>query len=299
MLLAGGDGDADTASAELGQPSTGACPHEQHVFRSAPAILLKTGKVLIAGGVTSTCCTPAPVANPELYDPATDTFTLTGTFAGTGDGFFVTGGPNVSAAALLPDGRVLIAGEPISELYDPATGTFQLTGVMTTPCVLGGHPMYIGGRTATPLANGLVLLTGGAHEDCGRFANAELYDVRTGTFTPTGSMTRARDNHAAALLPDGRVLITGGESHECSTRGCVFSGTEASSEIFDPSSGSFTAVEAMSARRATSPPLANGTVLVTGGYFTPELAQARAVCQRELYTPSGFAAVPVFPCPIS
>src|SRR5262249_43124284 len=149
---------------------------------------------------------------PELFDPSTGTFTLTGKFASAGDGFFVTGGPNVSAATLLPDGRVLFAGEPNSELYDPVTGTFSVTGGMTTPCFLAWYPDYIYGRTATLLKNGKVLVTGGEHEDCGRFANAELYDPATETFTATGSMASVRDNHTANLLPDGAALIIGGES---------------------------------------------------------------------------------------
>jgi hypothetical protein len=147
VLIAGGDrftGNAPLKStAELYDPSTRTFTPTGDMVTihiGGTATLLNNGKVLIAGGVTSQCCNPAPAANPELYDPSTGTFSLTGTFAGTGDGFFVTGGPNVSAATLLPDGRVLIAGEPDSELYDPVTGTFSLTGAMTTPCVLGGHP---------------------------------------------------------------------------------------------------------------------------------------------------------------
>ena len=78
--------------------------------------------------------------NPELYDPSTGTFSLTGAFAGAVAGrdiVYATGGPYVSAAVALSDGRVLIAGTPTSELYDPLTGTFELTGVMTGPYCAG------------------------------------------------------------------------------------------------------------------------------------------------------------------
>ena len=161
------------------------------------------------------CSTPQ-VNNPELYDPSTGTFSLTGAFAGH-DNVYVTGGPYVSAAVALSDGRVLIAGVPTSELYDPLTGTFELTGVMTTAYLSCGN---ITGRTATLLTNGQVLLTGGSHEDCGRFADAELYDVVTGTFTATGSMNASHAIfHSATLLPDGTVLITGGEVHDGERRG--------------------------------------------------------------------------------
>jgi hypothetical protein len=190
------------------------------------AILLHDGKVLIAGGATDCIGWKTPVANPELYDPSTGTFVATGPFVPTKSNFYFTGGPDVSAVSLLPDGRALIAGELSSELYDPLSGTFSLTSSMTTLCWGGPSPLlYIAGRTATLLTNGKVLLTGGEHEDCGRFATAELYDPVTEKFIAAGEMSRQRDNHSATLLPDGSVLIAGGETSNCDTRGCFFAGT--------------------------------------------------------------------------
>ncbi len=180
------------------------------------ATLLPNGQVLVAGGFMDYSPSPDYMvhANPELYDPVTGTFSATGSFATTGRAsFYVSGGPDISAVVRLADGRVLFAGKPVSEVYDPVSGTFSLTGVMTTP---SGD--YISGRTATLLTNGKVLLTGGEHEDYGRFANAEIYDPVTGIFTPTGMMSRARDNHTATLLSDGTVLIAGGESESCDWR---------------------------------------------------------------------------------
>lgn len=63
-------------------------------------------------------------------------------------------------ATLLPNGRVLVGGEPSAELYDPVSGTFSLAGTMATQ-PWGETPWYISGRTATLLTNGKVLLTGG------------------------------------------------------------------------------------------------------------------------------------------
>lgn len=271
------------------------------------ATLLRNGKILIAGGVTGRPVDGVEtIATPEVYDPSTGTFTATGAFVTKSSVFFI-GGPTLAAVSLLPDGRVLFAGEPNSEVYDPVTGRFSLTGSMTTSCFgndTTDKPDYIGGRTATLLQNGRVLLTGGEHEDCGRFANAELYDPATGQFTPTGNMTRARSNHTATLLPDGTVLIAGGETQDCDGVGCSFSGTTAAAESYDPSTGTFATVGDMTASRAgqMATLLQNGTVLIAGGYAYGETGAESKPClvcvsylgtlsSAEIYTPP--VSVPV------
>jgi hypothetical protein len=117
-------------------------------------------------------------------------------------------------ATLLPNGKVLIAGGDggggslaSAELYDTGGGTFTATGSMSV--ARWSH-------TATLLPNGMVLIAGG--QGFGNsvppvgFASAELYDTGGGTFTATGSMSVARCNHTATLLPNGMELIAGGFS---------------------------------------------------------------------------------------
>lgn len=99
--------------------------HTATLFAKGP---LK-GKVLITGGFgppTPGCnCSNAPTMEAELYDPATGTFSVTGSLNTPRAGH---------TATLLENGQVLIAGglayEPqptelsSAELFDPSTGTF-------------------------------------------------------------------------------------------------------------------------------------------------------------------------------
>jgi N-acetylneuraminic acid mutarotase len=86
-----------------------------------------------------------------------------------------------------------------------------------------------------------------------------------GTWIVTGSMITARAEFTATLLPNGKVLVAGG----------VADNTEAvelaSAELYDPGTGTWSATGSMRSPRArhTATLLANGKVLVAGGFCAP------------------------------
>jgi Tol biopolymer transport system component len=276
VLFTGGSGcnDADTgirASAELYDPSTGTfsptgsmhTPRESHT-----STLLADGRVLITGGITGPAAagsagvtlaafrlveTSANVLNTaEIYDPATGTFSTTGSMSSIRD---------QHTATLLQDGRVLVVGGggegyssvSSADLYDPATGKFSKTGSMKV-----GRWLH----TATLLQDGRVLVTGGRSPKDSVYTSAETYNPATGKFSSAGSMSDGRQQHTATLLQDGRVFIAGGYWSD-GQKWAV----QSSTEIYDPATGNFSPTGSMGAPRDghSATLLDDGRVLIAGG----------------------------------
>ena len=95
--------------------------------------------------------------------------------------------------------------------------------------------------------------------------------AQTGTFTPTaGNLITGRVYHTATLLPNGKVLITGGVHRNQNLAIAPFSGMLASAELYDPSTGAFNQTGSMIEHRAghTATLLPNGKVLIVGGTYS-------------------------------
>mgnify|MGYP002622489237 CR=1 FL=1 len=167
------------------------------------AVKLHDGRVMAIGGNSAYPGEQFVVADAELYDPRSGNWKPTAPMHT----------PRRSlAAVVLADGRVLVAGGAgrlgeakkqlsVSEVYDPQSE--QWTEVA---------PLREGrwGPTATLLADGQVLIVGGAYGSFGSRSSAELFDPQDCTWRDAGKLSQARNGHRAITLSDGRVLIVGG-----------------------------------------------------------------------------------------
>ncbi|MFP2904849.1 kelch repeat-containing protein [Pyxidicoccus sp. 3LFB2] len=108
--------------------------------------------------------TSGVLATAQVYDPATGTWSNTRPLSQV---------RHQHTAALLPDGRVLIAGGrnasaslATAELYDPPSGTWALT-----------HPLAEArrGHTMTQLLDGQVLVVGGESPTTPYLATGTVY----------------------------------------------------------------------------------------------------------------------------
>ncbi len=260
------------------------------------ATLLADGRVLVAGGEGNVNYTTFTVfRTAELFDPQTNTWTFTGRMhvgraqsaaVSLADGtVLMVGGapkkklvtatceiftppgtasrPRTAAApprfvarqrALAP--QAFSVQQPANHarfVRRPASaGKWTVTGSMNVP--RGGA----NGFPAILLPGGKVLVEGcdNALGVAGR--TAELFDPGTGKWTMTGSMHVARCNHGAALLPDGRVLVAGGDSG-----GIV----HATAEVYNPKTGKWSAAVHLNSTRFLFSLLqtASGAVIAPAG----------------------------------
>ena len=169
------------------------------------------------------------LAHPLVVDPSWST----------------TAGPGVGhktdhAAAVMADGRLLIAGYGSSQAQVYSSGAWAVTGSMATSRTA---------PTATLLNTGRVLVAGGGK------SSAERYNPSTGTFSSAGTMSASRSGHRAVRLTDNSILITGGDGVGTTQRYLP------GSNSWSTPSGSLGSARVGHA----STLLSDGRVLVTGG----------------------------------
>jgi hypothetical protein len=199
------------------------------------------GSALVLGGSRGEGVLSSAI---DRFDPATQRFTRLGHMA--------TGRSDMSAVPL-GDGRVLVFGgststvqPPFAEIVDTRTGTASPGGWMMLP--RSRH-------AALRLADGRVAAVGGTQRN-----SIELWSPGSNTWALAGNrMAHTREHATASLLPDGRVLIVGGDTP---------ADNYSFAEIFDPANETFTPVANAPTERRwmhAALTLADGSVLIVGG----------------------------------
>lgn len=246
LIVGGWSSNGRSGTAELYDPENGSFHYTGSMMAprdGMTATLLDDGRVLIAGGGYDR---NSLQVTAELYDPST------GEFAPAGD---LIAGRRTHTATLLKDGRVLLVGGnseksvlSSAEIYDPSSGEFTSAG--DANAIRHKH-------SAVLLTDGSVLIAGGSDRNDwnGQYDTAEIYDPVTGQFNPTSKMNARRFKlmDAALLLPDGNVLVGGGNR---------------AIEIFDVQTGRFVPGGSLDDHYyySVSTLLKDGSALITGGY---------------------------------
>lgn len=229
VMVAGGTSSlADTVAAisntlnsvEIFNPTTGAWSNGPNLGgrRLAPALtLLNTNQVMVSGGVEVGLFLGVPISAVsttavQRWNPANNTWSSGAAMSQGRAGHHYN-------QVTLDDGRVLMTGgtlvpniasaasaAPIhgAEAYNPATNSwaaYNMTGARTL-------------HSATKLADGRVLVCGGAQGTLTAPTSVdgvELFDPSTNGWSLLPNLTSPRSGHNAALLPDGTVLLLGGQ----------------------------------------------------------------------------------------
>ncbi|HZP30020.1 MAG TPA: galactose oxidase-like domain-containing protein, partial [Acidimicrobiia bacterium] len=227
-----------------------------HAIRWYPTgTRMPDGRVLATDGTNS----GVVQQTPEIYDPANNTWTLLPASANLNIAYY-------PFMFVLPDGRLLEAGAfdlngyPIKVL-DPNTWTWSTVDSRVIPA--GSATMYRPGkilRTGTPGGPGTTAQPG----------SALAYTIDMTSPSPslvqTGSMHNPRVFLNLQTLPDGNVLVTGGDrTHDLtSAAGAVYAAEE-----WSPATGQWTTLASNQVPRfyhSVQVLLPDGRVLVGGGW---------------------------------
>jgi hypothetical protein len=247
------------------------------------SVSLGGGRVLAAGGASSP--EGGAVASAELYDPATDTWSVTGSLNAARRAFTLTAHtlPDGSSGAIAVGGDGSEGALASTELYDPATGSWSLGPELSV--AYAGHAaarlddgalLVAGGSVSTsasllaadgsswqaagelhadePGSSLTALSVGGAILIGPNAPNAQRYSPLERSWRVAGEPALARASHTATRLLDGRVLLVGGNASQLV-------------ELYDPSSDGFSFTGATNTPHFahTATLLADGRVVVVGG----------------------------------
>jgi hypothetical protein len=217
---------------------------------------LANGSVLVVSGDID----PVQGANPlpQVYEPASNSWrSLTSALLKQ---------PLYPGMHLAPNGKVF------NTFPDQATRYLDAAGTGTWSLVAVRKGGWRASGTSVLYDEGRVLVAGGGPGDLPALSTAEVIDLRepAPAWRFTAPMSIGRRHLNATLLPDGKVLVTGG------TSGAGFNNVDTpvySAESWDPKSETWTTLASMQSIRiyhSFALLLPDGRVLSAGGNGHPE-----------------------------
>jgi galactose oxidase-like protein/glyoxal oxidase-like protein/fibronectin type III domain protein len=186
---------------------------------------------------------------------------------------------------LAPNGKVFVSGPEATTRYLDTAGTGTWTTVGNR---VGGNRDY--GSSVTYDVGKVVIIGGGDPP----VSSAEVIDLNQSSpaWSSVGSMAQARRQMNATLLPDGKVLVTGGSSAAGFSEPA---GAVLAAEMWNPATGNFAPMASMAKARlyhSTAILLPDGRVLSAGsGRPGTEQKNAEIFSPPYLFTTGGGAAV--------
>jgi hypothetical protein len=249
------------------------------------ATALPNGRILIAGGL----CDAPRMADDHSPLSAYDKLSLWDSTTRKWEAApSLAVGRLHHSASVMADGSVMLVGG----MRDPAVHTAAASVLDSVERYSDGRvaalpPLHVARarHTATPLADGGLLVVGGLDQDDKPSAAVERWDPAIHAWRQAPPLARPRYNHTATRLQDGRVLVAGGISQDGEPIG--------STEIWDPvqqqwSSGAPLLLPLQGHAAAL---LNNGDVLVIGGATVHAAPVSFAMLwdrSREEWRPAGF-----------
>lgn len=231
---------------------------------------LPDGRVLAVSG--SDGCETCPIPTPEIYNPATNTWTAY---------------PNSPMSLplypfmfVLPDGRVLAAGSVSSSAPTEALDLNTMQWTVVDSNVVDGH-------SAVQYQPGKIMKsgTGSVPGDGGVPAQPVTFVLDMTQPNPkwqqTASMNFPRAYHTLTVLPDGTVLATGGET---TLDGENYANAVLQAELWSPATDTWTTLAPEQTGRlyhSTAVLLLDGRVLVAGSGRAGTAPELNA----EIYSP--------------
>ncbi len=249
LVVGGTSSSTTTATAEIFDPvartwsPAGSLVHARALHT---ATLLPDGRVLVAGGYG----TQQSWTSIEIYDPASGRWSSAATLGE---------GRAAHTATLLPDRRMLFVGTEGLNAQSASEVTDALPMLWSATTLAGPS---ISDHAITPLPDGRVLVTGGRDGSGNALAQARVFDPRSDTFAEVAPMPRSRAGHQALLMPDGRVLVVGGNY----VTECYF---------YDPLADTWAFAGSLTWPRngQVAVLLGNGKVMVSGGAYAARTEQ--------------------------